>query len=48
MKKSFIAHLKRGERVDSDFLLQSKERRVAKNGSAYLDLEFREDRKSVV
>lgn len=42
MKKSFIAHLKRGERVDSDFLLQSKERRVAKNGSAYLDLEFRD------
>src|SRR5579875_3641682 len=42
MKKSFIAHLKRGERVDSDFLLQSKERRVAKNGSAYLDLECRD------
>ncbi len=42
MKKSFIARLNPGERVDSTFLVQSKRCRLAKNGSAYLDLEFRD------
>lgn len=43
MKKTlFIAELRPGQQVDSTFLLQNKERKMARNGSAYLDLEFRD------
>ncbi|HEX5483977.1 MAG TPA: HD domain-containing protein [Terriglobia bacterium] len=41
-KTLFIAELKPGQQVNSTFLLQSKERKIARNGSAYLDLEFRD------
>ncbi len=42
MKKIFAAHLKPGQPFDTTFLLYSKERRTARNGKAYLDLEFRD------
>lgn len=40
MKAVFIRDLKPGSQVDCSFLLLSKERKIARNGSAYLDLEF--------
>ncbi|HLI30413.1 MAG TPA: HD domain-containing protein [Terriglobia bacterium] len=42
MKKPFIADLKPGQPFNATFLLQSKDRRTARNGKAYLDLEFRD------
>ncbi len=40
MKDIFIRDLKAGQQVNTTFLLLNKERKVARNGSAYLDLEF--------
>jgi 3'-5' exoribonuclease len=42
MKDTFIADLKPGRPLNSSFLVQGKERKVARNGSAYLDLELRD------
>lgn len=42
MKKSFVADLKPGQPFNTSFLVQTKERKVARNGSAYLDLELRD------
>lgn len=42
MKKSFVADLKPGQPFKTSFLVQNKERKVARNGSAYLDLELRD------
>lgn len=42
MKKALIADLEAGRRVSSEFLLQGKERKNARTGSAYLDLELRD------
>lgn len=40
MKEAFIRDLQAGQQVNTTFLLLNKERKVARNGSAYLDLEF--------
>ncbi|MGH9470667.1 MAG: 3'-5' exoribonuclease YhaM family protein [Terriglobia bacterium] len=40
MKDVFVRDLKAGCQVDCSFLLLNKERKIARNGSAYLDLEF--------
>jgi 3'-5' exoribonuclease len=42
MKSAFIADLEAGRRVSSEFLLQGKERKNARSGSAYLDLDLRD------
>lgn len=42
MKKIFVADLVAGRHISTVFLLQTKERKTARNGSAYLDLEFRD------
>ena len=42
MKESYIADLKPGTSVSTTFLVRSKERKTARNGSAYLDLEFQD------
>jgi 3'-5' exoribonuclease len=42
MKKLFVAELVPGRRFTTTFLLQRKERKAARNGSDYLDLEFRD------
>ncbi|MGH9403025.1 MAG: 3'-5' exoribonuclease YhaM family protein [Terriglobia bacterium] len=42
MKKSFVAGLKPGQPFNTSFLVQNKERKLARNGSAYLDLELRD------
>ncbi len=42
MKQTFVDGLKPGQPFDTTFLLQGKERRTARNGKAYLDLEFRD------
>jgi 3'-5' exoribonuclease len=42
MKKIFVAELIPGRRISSLFLVQGKERKTARNGSAYLDLDFRD------
>ena len=42
MKDTFVADLAPDAPVRSTFLVQAKERKVASNGSAYLDLTFRD------
>ncbi|MGH9406511.1 MAG: 3'-5' exoribonuclease YhaM family protein [Terriglobia bacterium] len=42
MKNAFVADLKPGQQVNTSFLVQSKDRKLARNGSAYLDLELRD------
>lgn len=42
MKRTTIASLQPGQRVDSSFLVHSKERKMAASGSAYLDLSLRD------
>ena len=42
MKQDFIADLKPETTVHSTFLVHLKERKIANNGSAYLDLTFRD------
>jgi 3'-5' exoribonuclease len=40
--KAFVRELKPDQSVRSTFLVQTKERKIASNGSAYLDLELRD------
>lgn len=47
MKKIFVAELAPGRRFTSLFLLHGKERKTARNGSTYLDLDFRDATGSV-
>lgn len=42
MKKIFVAGLKSGQAFSAPFLVQAKERKTGRNGSAYLDLELRD------
>lgn len=42
MKKTFIADLKPGQPLNASFLVQNRERKVARNGSAYLDIDFKD------
>lgn len=42
MKEAYIADLKSGTSVSTSFLVRTKERKTARNGSAYLDLEFQD------
>jgi len=42
MKECFVADLKPDVPVHSTFLVQSRERKIARTGSAYLDLELRD------
>jgi 3'-5' exoribonuclease len=42
MKESFVTSLVPQESVQTTFLIQSKERKIARNGKAYLDLELRD------
>jgi 3'-5' exoribonuclease len=42
MKETFVAALTPGTSVHSTFLVQAKERKTARSGSAYLDLELRD------
>ncbi len=42
MKESFVAELKPETSVHTTFLVQSKERKIARSGNAYLDLDLRD------
>jgi 3'-5' exoribonuclease len=42
MKEIYIADLKAGTPISTTFLVRAKERKTARNGSAYLDLEFQD------
>jgi 3'-5' exoribonuclease len=42
MKQVFAANLKPGRPVRTTFLVQTKERKIARNGKAYLDLELKD------
>lgn len=42
MKEIYISDLKPGNPIATTFLVRSKERKTARNGSAYLDLEFQD------
>jgi 3'-5' exoribonuclease len=42
MKSPFVADLAPGTRLETTFLVQSKERKTASNGRPYLDLELRD------
>jgi 3'-5' exoribonuclease len=42
MKKVFIRDLKHGRHIETDFLVQSKTLKVARNGSTYLDLQLQD------
>lgn len=42
MKKTFVSDLRPGQAFSSPFLVQAKERKTGRNGSAYLDLELRD------
>lgn len=42
MKKTFVSELRPGQTFSSPFLVQAKERKTGRNGSAYLDLELRD------
>jgi 3'-5' exoribonuclease len=42
MKEAYIADLKPGTSVTTSFLVRTKERKTARNGNAYLDLEFQD------
>jgi 3'-5' exoribonuclease len=47
MKQSFVRDLTPDHSVRSTFLVQTKERKIASNGSAYLDLELRDSSGSI-
>ncbi|HUY12800.1 MAG TPA: HD domain-containing protein [Terriglobia bacterium] len=47
MKSQYVEDLEPGARIDTSFLVQSKERKIARNGSAYLDLTLRDSTGSV-
>lgn len=47
MKQGFVAELSPDRPVRSSFLVQSKERKIAANGSAYLDLDLRDSSGSI-
>lgn len=47
MKPQFVSDLKPGGAVSTTFLVQAKDRRLARTGSAYLDLIFRDSTGSV-
>lgn len=47
MKQSFVAQLLPDHSVQSTFLVQSKEKKTAQSGSAYLDLELRDSTGSI-
>ena len=47
MKQSYVRDLAPDHPVRSTFLVQSKERKIASNGSAYLDLELRDSSGSI-
>ncbi len=47
MKSQYVADLDPGTRIDTSFLVQSKERKIARNGSAYLDLILRDSTGSI-
>jgi 3'-5' exoribonuclease len=47
MKQSFVRDLAPGHSIRSTFLVQTKERKIAANGSAYLDLELRDSTGSI-
>lgn len=42
MKEAYIADLKPGTSVSTTFLVRTRDRKTARNGSAYLDLEFQD------
>jgi 3'-5' exoribonuclease len=42
MKETYIGDLKVGTSISTTFLVRTKERKTARNGSAYLDLEFQD------
>lgn len=42
MKETYITDLKAGTSVNTTFMVRAKERKTARNGSAYLDLEFQD------
>ena len=42
MKKTYVADLMPGTSVTASFLVRAKERKTARNGSAYLDLELQD------
>jgi len=42
MKESYVRDLKPGSSVTTTFLIRTKERKTARNGSAYLDLELQD------
>ncbi|HUU13340.1 MAG TPA: HD domain-containing protein [Terriglobia bacterium] len=42
MKESFVTSLTPEEPIHTTFLIQSKERKIARNGNPYLDLELRD------
>ena len=47
MKETYIADLQPGTSINTTFLVRAKERKTARNGSAYLDLEFQDSTGSV-
>ncbi len=47
MKKGFVAELSPDQPVRTTFLIQNKERKIASNGSAYLDLDLRDSTGSI-
>ena len=42
MKQTYAVNLKPGQPVETTFLVQTKERKIARNGKAYLDLELKD------
>ncbi|HET7216138.1 MAG TPA: HD domain-containing protein [Terriglobia bacterium] len=42
MKEAYIADLKPGTSISTTFLVRAKDRKTARNGNAYLDLEFQD------
>jgi len=42
MKQTYAMNLKPGQPVETTFLVQTKERKIARNGKAYLDLELKD------
>lgn len=47
MKQGFVAELAPNQPVRSTFLVQAKERKIASNGNAYLDLDLRDSTGSI-
>ncbi|MEJ2006970.1 MAG: OB-fold nucleic acid binding domain-containing protein [Acidobacteriota bacterium] len=42
MKESYVCDLKPGSSINTTFLIRTRERKTARNGSAYLDLELQD------